>query len=148
METVKSGRLTRSAAADSALYQTAPNETAQMQTALSETALMVTALADSALMETALSSVTEPVLPSALKSPQLGRLTCRCSTLFHFPTIRVSDPDPHWFAFIWVAWSGSRRTKNDPQIEKSKEISRFEVLDVLFCGLKASPVAWAWGVEA
>jgi hypothetical protein len=84
METVKSGRLTRSAAADSALYQTA----------LNETALMVTALADSALMETALSSVAEPVLPSALKSPQLGRLTCRCSTLFHCLIIRVSVPDP------------------------------------------------------
>jgi hypothetical protein len=90
METVKSGRLPRSAAADSALYQTALNETA-----LNETALMVTALADSALMETALSSVAEPVLPSALKSPQLGRSTCRCSTLFHCPKIRVSDPDPH-----------------------------------------------------
>jgi hypothetical protein len=85
METVKSGRLTRSAAADSALYQTA----------LNETALMVTALADSALMETALSSVAEPVLPSALKSPQLGRSTCRCSTLFHCSTKSVSDPDPH-----------------------------------------------------
>ncbi len=90
METVKSGRLTRSDAADSALYQTALNETA-----LSETALLVTALADSALMETALSSVAEPVLPSALKSPQLGRLTCRCPTLFHCPKIRFSDPDPY-----------------------------------------------------
>jgi hypothetical protein len=88
---VKSGRLIRSAAADSALYQTALND----ETALSETALMVTALADSALMETVLSSVAEPVLPSALKSPQLGRSTCRCSTLFHCPTIGVSDPDPH-----------------------------------------------------
>jgi hypothetical protein len=94
METVKSGRLTRSAAADSALYQTALNETAQMQTAPNETALMVTALADSALMESALSSVAEPVLPSALKSPQLGRLTCRCSTLFHCPRVSVSDLDP------------------------------------------------------
>jgi hypothetical protein len=91
METVKSGRLTRSAAADSALYQTALNETA-----LNETALMVTATADSALMETALSSVVaEPVLPSSLKSPQLGRSTCRCSTLLHCPKIRVSDPGPH-----------------------------------------------------
>jgi hypothetical protein len=90
METVKSGRLTRSAAADSSAYQSALNETA-----LNETALMVTALADSAPMETALSSVAEPVLPSALKSPQLGRSTCRCSTLFHCSKIRVSDPDSH-----------------------------------------------------
>jgi hypothetical protein len=25
---------------------------------------------------------------------------------------------------------------------KSQEISRFEVLDVIFCGMKTSPVAW------
>jgi hypothetical protein len=80
LETVKSGRLTRSAAAD-----TASNETTQMQTALMETVL-----ADSALMETALSSVAEPVLPSALKSPQLGRSTCRCSTRFHCYRTEVS----------------------------------------------------------
>jgi hypothetical protein len=39
------------------------------------------------------------------------------------------DPDP----------GGKKWPK---KIEKSEEISRFEVLDVLFWGLKASPVAW------
>jgi hypothetical protein len=29
-----------------------------------------------------------------------------------------------------------------------KEISCFELLDVLFCGLKASPVAWASFIDA
>jgi hypothetical protein len=31
--------------------------------------------------------------------------------------------------------------KNDPQVGKSKEISSFEMLEVLFRGLKASSVA-------
>jgi hypothetical protein len=39
--------------------------------------------------------------------------------------------------------------KNYPKkIEKRPEFSSFEVLDVLFCGLKASPVAWASFLEA
>ncbi len=39
--------------------------------------------------------------------------------------------------------------KNDPQkIEKRTEFSSFEVLDVLFWGLKASPVAWESFMEA
>jgi hypothetical protein len=33
--------------------------------------------------------------------------------------------------------------KRHTKIEKSKEFSCFEVLDVLFRGLKASPVFWA-----
>ncbi len=38
--------------------------------------------------------------------------------------------------------------QNDPQnIEKNYEISCFEVLDVLFLGLKASPVAWTSFME-
>jgi hypothetical protein len=32
--------------------------------------------------------------------------------------------------------------------KRKKEISRFEVLDVLFCRLKASPVAWTSFIEA
>ncbi len=39
--------------------------------------------------------------------------------------------------------SGSRRQKWHTQKEKSKEISCFELLDVLFWRLKASRVAWA-----
>jgi hypothetical protein len=38
--------------------------------------------------------------------------------------------------------------KNDPQNRKSTEFSCFEVLDVLFGGLKAAPVAWASFMEA
>ncbi len=39
--------------------------------------------------------------------------------------------------------SAFKKAKMTHKIEKSKEISCFEVLDVLFRGLKASPVAWA-----
>jgi hypothetical protein len=122
METVKSCRLTHSAAADSALYQTA----------LNETALIATALADSALMETALSSVAEPVLPSALKSPQLGRSTCRCSTLLQCPPksgfrIRIRI-HPHEFRSLDPDPGGQ---KLPTKIEKGTEMSCFEVLDVL-----------------
>ncbi len=34
------------------------------------------------------------------------------------------------------------------KIEKSPEFSSFEVLDVLFWGMKASPVAWASFMDA
>ncbi len=51
--------------------------------------------------------------------------------------IQIADPDKDPGGQKW------------PQkIEKSTEISCFEVLDVLFCGLKASPVAWAFFMEA
>jgi hypothetical protein len=43
------------------------------------------------------------------------------------------DPDLHW-----EYGSGSRRAKMN---RKSEENSSFEVLDVLFCGMKTSPVA-------
>jgi hypothetical protein len=43
------------------------------------------------------------------------------------------DPDPHW-----EYGSGSRRAK---MTYKSEKKSSFEVLDVLFGGPKASPVA-------
>ncbi len=49
--------------------------------------------------------------------------------------IRNLDPDP-------------RGQQLDTKIEKSEEISCFEVLDVLFCGQKASPVAWMFFIEA
>ncbi len=35
-------------------------------------------------------------------------------------------------ALIWLAGSGSRRTKMTPKIERREEISSVEVLDVLF----------------
>jgi hypothetical protein len=45
--------------------------------------------------------------------------------------------------------SGSRRTKMTHKYRrKYKEFLCFEVLDVLFCGLKASPVACVSFVEA
>jgi hypothetical protein len=49
--------------------------------------------------------------------------------------------DPHWF---WSAGSesGSRRAKKTHKNIKSQEISCFEVLDILFRGVKASAVAW------
>ncbi len=56
----------------------------------------------------------------------------------------VVDPDLHWF-WSAVFGSGSRRAKN-PQ--KRGEISCFEVLDVLFWWLKASPVARTSFTEA
>jgi hypothetical protein len=48
-----------------------------------------------------------------------------------------SDPDPHGSFFLSA---GCKRAKISQKIEKSREISYFEVLDVLFL-LKASPVA-------
>jgi hypothetical protein len=126
METVKSGRLPRSAAADSALNQTAPNETALYQTALNETALV-----DSALMETALSSVAEPVLPSALKSPQLGRSTCRCSTLFHCSTIGSGS------ASIRINL-GKNNHKN-----REKKVKKFNVLTCWMFFLRAEDFSLA-----
>jgi hypothetical protein len=57
-------------------------------------------------------------------------------------SIRSVDPDPES-----GSGSGSRRAQR-PKKEKSKEISCFEVLDVLFRGLKVSPVAWTSFMEA
>jgi hypothetical protein len=48
------------------------------------------------------------------------------------------DPDPY-------SESGSRRAK---MTHKSEENSSFEVLDVLFRGMKTSPVAWTSFMEA
>jgi hypothetical protein len=48
-------------------------------------------------------------------------------------------PDPH----LKIGFgSGYRRKKGPPKIEKGKEISCFEVPDVLFSELRAFPVAW------
>ncbi len=44
--------------------------------------------------------------------------------------------------------SGSRKLKRHTKIERSSEIFCFEVLDVLFKGLKASPEAWTSVMEA
>jgi hypothetical protein len=51
--------------------------------------------------------------------------------------IQIADPDPDPEGQKWPK-----------KIEKSTEFSCFEVLDVLFWGLKASPVAWASFMEA
>jgi hypothetical protein len=42
---------------------------------------------------------------------------------------------------------GSRRAKMIQKIGKNYEISSFEVLDVLFCGLKAPVIAWTSFME-
>ncbi len=49
---------------------------------------------------------------------------------------------------IQIADSDPGEQKWPTKIEKSTEFSCFEVLDVLFWGLKASPVAWASFLEA
>jgi hypothetical protein len=56
----------------------------------------------------------------------------------------------HYFFDICPGWIRIHRwTKNDPQIKKkSEETSGFEVLDVLFGGLNASPVAWTSFIQA
>ncbi len=51
--------------------------------------------------------------------------------------IHIADPDPD---------PGGQKLST--KIEKSTEFSCFEVLDVLFWGLKASPVTWASFIEA
>ncbi len=66
---------------------------------------------------------------------------------FWTPLGRVSDLDPHGSALFWGDVSGSRRTKMTHNNRKSTEFSCFEVLDALFWGLKASPVAWASFME-
>jgi hypothetical protein len=52
----------------------------------------------------------------------------------HLLLVRVVDPDPdlHGSTLICVAGSGSRRAKMNYKYKKSKKISCFEVLDVLF----------------
>jgi hypothetical protein len=57
------------------------------------------------------------------------------------------DLDPHGSALIWVAGSGSDPGGQKWPTKKEKK-SCFEFLDVLFWGLKASPVAWASFIEA
>ncbi len=56
----------------------------------------------------------------------------------HYISTSVSDPDPHWF---WSAGSGSRRAKITYKNRKKLKNFKFEVLNVLFWGLKASTVA-------
>jgi hypothetical protein len=52
-------------------------------------------------------------------------------------------------ALILVGWIRIQEGNNDTQkLAKVREISCFEVLDVLFRGMKASPVAWTSFTEA
>jgi len=63
-------------------------------------------------------------------------LLCIIEIFFHKHTLlgtNVSNLDPHW-----EYGSGSRRAK---MTHKSEENSSFEMLEVHFGGLKASPVA-------
>ncbi len=72
--------------------------------------------------------------------------------------IRVVDPDPHGSALIWVAGSRSvfkmriqiKEGKNEitQKNRRRKKYSCVKLLDVLFWGLKASPIAWASFREA
>jgi hypothetical protein len=48
----------------------------------------------------------------------------------------------------WIQIRDPGGKKWTTKIEKSSEISCFEVLDVLFWGLKASPVAWTSFLKA
>jgi hypothetical protein len=50
--------------------------------------------------------------------------------------------------FNQVGGSGSRRAKVTHKNRKSEGISCLEALDVLFCGLKVSHVAWTSFLEA
>jgi hypothetical protein len=70
---------------------------------------------------------------------------CRSGSVSGSALIRGagSGPDPHS-----NCGSGSRRAKMTHKKRKSTEFSCFEVLDVLFWGLKASSVAWASFMEA
>jgi hypothetical protein len=53
--------------------------------------------------------------------------------MFHASRVVVPDPDPQGSTLIPVAGSGSRREKmTHKYIEKSKEFSCFEEIDVLF----------------
>ncbi len=68
----------------------------------------------------------------------------------------VVDPDSHVSLFILVGWNRVRiriwNTDPDPGgakiTHKSEENSSFEVQDVLFWGMKTSPVAWTSLMEA
>jgi hypothetical protein len=61
----------------------------------------------------------------------------------------VVVPDPNGSALILIGWirTGSRRAIITHKNRKSEEISCFELLNVLFRGLKASPVAWTSFME-
>jgi hypothetical protein len=63
-------------------------------------------------------------------------MSYRCSAI-------ILDSDPDWFRIQSGQWIRIQEGKNDPQkIGKFFEMSCFEVLEVLFSGLKASSVAW------
>ncbi len=70
-----------------------------------------------------------------------------CPQVYSWLRSSVPDPDPYWF---WSAGSGSRsrRAKITQNIEKRIEISSLEVLDILFWGLKATPVVRTSFAEA
>jgi hypothetical protein len=57
----------------------------------------------------------------------------------------VLDPHPHWF---WSAGSGSRWTKLTHKKENNEKLYWFEVLDVFFWVLQASPVTLTSFMEA
>jgi hypothetical protein len=71
-----------------------------------------------------------------------GKIANLCGSGSGFARIRIHfgrldpDPGPHW---EYGSGSGSRRAIMN---HKSEENSSFEVLDVLFRGMKTSPVAW------
>jgi hypothetical protein len=61
-------------------------------------------------------------------------------------SVEGPDPDPDGSAFILIGWIRIQEDTNSPQ--KSEDISSFEVLDVLFLGIKTYPVAWMSFMEA
>ncbi len=67
----------------------------------------------------------------------MNSIPCTSCWLVH---ATVSDPDLDWIKMKWGLWIWIQESKNYPQ-KKGEEISYFVVLDVLFEGLEASPVA-------
>ncbi len=80
-----------------------------------------------------------------------------CKCFLFFSSNQGFGSGSAWIRMNWSSWIRIRIQIADPdpggqkwptKIEKSTEFSRFEVLDVLFWGLKASPVACASFMEA
>jgi hypothetical protein len=82
---------------------------------------------------------TKPVLSLRLEENNGGNASLR-------QFFRFGPMDPHGF---WSAGAGSGfGGQKDPQNKTKLRNFSFEVLDVLSLGLKASPVAWTFFMEA
>ncbi len=71
------------------------------------------------------------------------------SDVIHIESVNVHKPGLESVFWIRIQLgSGSESGSRRARIEKSYEISCFEMLDVFFYGLKGSPVAWTSFMEA